>query len=220
LSERNASIKWAEQFQNYLGCVRCGSKEGLHLKEHGGSVIEPESLPLEELQRRVPEYDVWCSNCQYKFLRLRMFAMGRVANKEDAAEYARIAVYAHYSRGGMAYNAYTLSQNVQITKKELLELAKDDQCMHCKTTYTPAVMDFHHVIKPKIKTVESMPGGHWTIHQMITEMEKCVLLCANCHRMVHASDLTLSKVDENLWKLARIEPKLARLAQKTSENTV
>jgi hypothetical protein len=54
-------------------------------------------------------------------------------------------------------------------------------CTDCKNTFPPYVYDFHH-IDPTIKDagIARIMGRKW--ENIVPELNKCVLLCANCHR--------------------------------------
>lgn len=62
------------------------------------------------------------------------------------------------------------------------------KCIDCglKSEYR-GVYDFHHV-NPEEK--DSDPGSllHYSWARIVAELDKCVLLCANCHRIRHAVD--------------------------------
>lgn len=51
----------------------------------------------------------------------------------------------------------------------------------------PEVYDFHH-LDPSVK--EKDPGMlmHCSWERLQKELDKCVLLCANCHRIAHAKE--------------------------------
>lgn len=66
-----------------------------------------------------------------------------------------------------------------------------DKCLHCKNEFHPNVYDFHHknpeekeinisilMDKEKCKMTERLKQ----------ELDKCELLCSNCHRIVHILD--------------------------------
>jgi predicted HNH restriction endonuclease len=60
-------------------------------------------------------------------------------------------------------------------------------CNHCGGVFHPAVYDFHH-IDPTEKEADpgSLMGRKW--ERIKQELDKCLLLCANCHRMEHANE--------------------------------
>lgn len=56
-------------------------------------------------------------------------------------------------------------------------------CYDCGEEYPPHVMDFHHE-----EDKEGNPShflGRRTLATALVELEKCVMLCANCHRRRH-----------------------------------
>jgi 5-methylcytosine-specific restriction endonuclease McrA len=61
-------------------------------------------------------------------------------------------------------------------------------CKHCGLT-TPhlCVYDFHHVNKSE---KEADPGSllHYSWKRIQKELDKCILLCANCHRIEHEKE--------------------------------
>lgn len=59
---------------------------------------------------------------------------------------------------------------------------------------TPCSLDFHHVdINTKINTVARLRGKGSSMTAVWQEIEKCILLCANCHRKHHQSSFQPTK---------------------------
>lgn len=63
------------------------------------------------------------------------------------------------------------------------------KCSQCGGLFHPAAYDFHHIDPTEKETgiarlLQSYAIEHPKVQQ---ELEKCVLLCANCHRTLHAS---------------------------------
>lgn len=58
------------------------------------------------------------------------------------------------------------------------------QCKQCGGVFHPSVYDFHHR-NPKEKEIgiSVIKGRKWENIQ--TELDKCDLLCSNCHREIH-----------------------------------
>lgn len=69
-------------------------------------------------------------------------------------------------------------------KKIWDEFKASQKCTHCGLQH-PAVIDFHHVIRgPDKKSVNKLVAdGRFTAARK--EVEKCIPLCSNCHRMLH-----------------------------------
>lgn len=55
----------------------------------------------------------------------------------------------------------------------------------------PACLDFHHV-KNKITNISTSLATNMSWEEILQEMEKCIVLCANCHRKLHVGKLTLT----------------------------
>ena len=62
-------------------------------------------------------------------------------------------------------------------------------CVVCGENF-PAALDFHHTGE-KTANVSQVSMRSWSIDRVVAEIDKCVLLCANCHRKVHAGFLSL-----------------------------
>lgn len=59
---------------------------------------------------------------------------------------------------------------------------KDKPCMDCGVKYPPYVMDFDHIRGKKSKGISTMTQSNYSIEKILLEIEKCDLVCANCHR--------------------------------------
>lgn len=59
-------------------------------------------------------------------------------------------------------------------------------CRLCGENSSPDVLDFHH-IDPGVKkmSITSMARMRGML-SILEEIEKCVVLCSNCHRKMHA----------------------------------
>ena len=65
-------------------------------------------------------------------------------------------------------------------RKRLNEL-KSKPCHDCGQTFQPECMDFDHVRGEKLMGVGLLVAGR--IERLETEIAKCDLVCANCHRI-------------------------------------
>jgi 5-methylcytosine-specific restriction endonuclease McrA len=65
------------------------------------------------------------------------------------------------------------------------------KCQICSEG-TMCCLDFHHT-NPKSKDINpgDMVGSGWSWERMMKEIDKCIVLCANCHRKVHANIIQL-----------------------------
>lgn len=58
-------------------------------------------------------------------------------------------------------------------------------CQECPES-NPHCLDFHHY-EDKERCVSEAVSRGWAIVRLLKEMEKCFVLCANCHRKIEAS---------------------------------
>lgn len=64
---------------------------------------------------------------------------------------------------------------------------KGGKCAHCGYNKCNDAFDFHHK-DPAKKDFGIAASGHCRSWQEIqNELDKCILLCSNCHRELHAS---------------------------------
>lgn len=70
--------------------------------------------------------------------------------------------------------------------KRLLVEYKGGKCENCGLVAHAAVYDFHH-IDPNEKDFGIARKGHTrSLEKNKAEVDKCLMLCANCHRLKHA----------------------------------
>lgn len=87
-------------------------------------------------------------------------------------------------------------------KLKLIEDAKKHKpCSCCKNHYPTPCMDFHHI---KDKSFEVSHSQNRNNEEILREIKKCVLLCANCHRLKH---IKLSQKTIAQYKKEKIEYK-------------
>lgn len=58
----------------------------------------------------------------------------------------------------------------------------------------PACLDFHHAEANKESHIADMLRQHG-VGRLLREISKCVVVCANCHRKIHAGVVGLSRED-------------------------
>jgi hypothetical protein len=65
-------------------------------------------------------------------------------------------------------------------KRKLLRYLKDVPCVDCDGSFHYSQMDFDHVRGEKKKDVSRLTGA--PLSTLLAEVEKCDVVCANCHR--------------------------------------
>ena len=59
-------------------------------------------------------------------------------------------------------------------------------CAKCGYNEYPTALDFHHLDPTqKDTTVARMIANNYSLERAFTEIDKCICLCANCHRVFH-----------------------------------
>lgn len=90
----------------------------------------------------------------------------------------------HYRDNKEIYQA-RLRQKRKEAKERLSEYKKTLSCKECGEK-REACLDFHHR-DPSIKDVNISKAqtDRWTWTRLKKELDKCDVLCANCHRILH-----------------------------------
>lgn len=71
-------------------------------------------------------------------------------------------------------------------KKDAVEY-KGGKCYDCNGDFHYAVFEFHHR-DPNTKDARWIKIRQWKEERRLAELDKCDLLCANCHRMRHVKE--------------------------------
>lgn len=83
------------------------------------------------------------------------------------------------------FNNYCMAR--WIARKETIIQQFGGVCCDCKQSYHYAVFEFHH-LDPTVKEYNWIKMRQMSEDKMQTELSKCVLLCANCHRLRHVEE--------------------------------
>lgn len=158
-------------------CAECGYSRSVHALDfhHRDPAAKEFAIggfggSRQRLRTEVAKCDLLCANCH----RLRHAAEDLVRPIGPVGRYRRRAkVRAVEHMGG--------------------------RCQGCSWAGLPAVFEFHH-LDPAQKSFGITQDGiprRW--ERVVAELAKCVMLCANCHREVHAG---ARELDEGLLGLA------------------
>ncbi len=71
---------------------------------------------------------------------------------------------------------------------------KGGKCIFCGYNRCMAALDFHHLDPTQKEFGISMDGITRSWIRVQLELDKCVLVCSNCHREIHAGILQPSEV--------------------------
>lgn len=84
-------------------------------------------------------------------------------------------------------NKYYVSRRRKAIKLKAIEY-KGSKCQKCGYNRCVDAFDFHH-LDPNEKEFSPSRYGHCRSWERVKkELDKCILLCANCHRETHSKD--------------------------------
>ena len=96
-----------------------------------------------------------------------------------------------------ADRAEYLRKAVSKRRKKLKEMAREykgNKCMICDYNRCSNALDFNYKDPKKKDFGLSVRGLTRSWDKIKAEIDKCVLICANCHREIHAGIMQLPKI--------------------------
>lgn len=92
-------------------------------------------------------------------------------------------------------NCYKSSKLRGLKRKYEIILEKGGKCECCGYNKNIAALEFHH-INPEEKDyqLDLRAFSNYSLEHLRSEISKCKLLCANCHRELHNEELTLENI--------------------------
>jgi hypothetical protein len=121
---------------------------------------------------------------QYKYI---------TKNKEQYAAYSLKYYYANKEKCALRAKKWREKNKDYIKEKQKLEKRKrklgaieylGGKCGKCGESFHPSVYEFHHR-DPVNKDRDPSKMMQLSISKLYAELDKCDLLCANCHRLIH-----------------------------------
>ncbi len=63
---------------------------------------------------------------------------------------------------------------------------KGGMCSRCSYSKCMSALEFHHLFpETKVIGISVALGQGWNLEKLKSELDKCILLCSNCHRELH-----------------------------------
>lgn len=72
----------------------------------------------------------------------------------------------------------------------------ESKCSLCGYNKNTAALEFHHLDPKKKDFSLSSMDFSWSIERLRSEIDKCILVCANCHREIHNPNSNIEPVAE------------------------
>lgn len=121
-------------------------------------------LPLNEIHfaLRNKKYGIYRSDCKTCF---------------NAKQKLRYLANDSYSAGVLERTKQARKRNRMI----IVEYLKNHCCVDCGET-DGVVLEFDHVIGKKNASISKMVSDKTSVDTLMKEVEKCEVVCANCHR--------------------------------------
>jgi len=73
-------------------------------------------------------------------------------------------------------------KRISVTQNEIRQIKESSPCLDCGKKYPYYVMDFDHTNGEKEYNVSEMIGSGLSKSKIIKEINKCEIVCSNCHR--------------------------------------
>ena len=108
-------------------------------------------------------------------------------DRERQAEYQREWYLEHRSEV-----VARLRDRRKLVRRKVAILKLDTGCAVCGYSRLAAALEYHHITPAKKRFGVSNLMKMGSMGPVLDEIEKCVLLCANCHREAHAGMVEMS----------------------------
>jgi hypothetical protein len=136
----------------------------------------------------VKKYDLKSSHVQFKFLEKKEIGKERLCPKckktlPSSEFYKRRGIENSSTYCKLCTTDQTLNR-MQKLKKQMVEY-KGGSCVICGYNNYMGALEFHH-LNPKEKDFNLSHMKKYSFGEKIkNELDKCILVCSNCHREIH-----------------------------------
>lgn len=128
----------------------------------------------------------YCKKCDSHKPLNKEFWHKRKSSKDGFEFYCKACVkkttLSNYNANKESWNA-TTRKNKQLQRDRINEYKNNCSCSKCDESRN-WLLDFHH-INPNEKSFQISQGERYGWKKVKQEIEKCVVLCSNCHRDFH-----------------------------------
>lgn len=144
-------------------------------------------MPYKDKEKQKEYQRKWArekySNDENKEHRLEIRSEWRDRNRESINSYAKEWKKTDV---GLASQSKVAKNIIERNKQRLIELKSILCCSECGENRS-ACLDFHHIDRStKSYTIAHMITRKFSWEKILEEIDKCIVLCANCHRVLHA----------------------------------
>lgn len=134
--------------------------------------------------------------------------------KTGRQHWCRECFASYFKRRGNLHRAQVRANDrrrIAAARRHVLAHLDENPCVDCSESHL-VVLDFDHVLGAKVKTVGALAGEGASIRRIDDEIEKCDVVCANCHRRRTYTRARSWRVEWPATRLAHLDaPVLANL---------
>lgn len=190
--ERKVMKKWARQYEC---CINCGTTDRKHC---GLGLCELcYSRKLRKNKGQIVKYDickhkfidgqelVFCRHCQ-QWKKIECFQKG-TRRRDGLKSFCKDCENQYYRGKRSGIDSRQTERRRKRREERILQVLSDQNngCYQCGTYYDiSSVYEFHHLDSSqkeyRVAQLIGQANDRW-----LTEIEKCILVCSNCHRIIH-----------------------------------
>ncbi len=101
----------------------------------------------------------------------------------------RVFIHRNLKITTLIYSIKKSAKKRDIFYKNMLKKLKINGCSICEYNNYLDILEFHHVIpKNKLFNIRQSTMGR-SNKKLVEELNKCILLCPNCHKEMHLKEL-------------------------------
>ncbi len=122
-----------------------------------------------------------CNKCKI-FKSVDFFSRKKSGLQDRCKDCFNLYTREHYSNNKIYYKEKARTEGIEHRSKirKIINDFKSFPCKDCNKQYPPYIMDFDHVTGKKIAAISGMI--RYKKDRILKEIEKCEVVCANCHR--------------------------------------
>lgn len=118
--------------------------------------------------------DNWCAECRKSYGKDY-----RQTNPDKVTQWQETRAQSWSPEDDRKYRVLRIAE----IRAWLDEMREATPCADCGQKFPAVCMDFDHVRGVKSHTIAKMVGDGYTKAAILEELEKCELVCSNCHRI-------------------------------------
>ena len=186
-NRQEETITWFRQYKATITCMRCGENNPACLQFHHRNRAEKKrniaeyathAGSIEKLIHEINKCDVLCANCH---------SIEHWQEKENVLSIfeEQHAIQGLLQGGGKLSGLERGRMKARLAKLEFESFKRTLSCQNCGVNH-PACLEFHHRDRSeKTNAVSNLVRRYAQPEQLKREIEKCDVLCANCHAKLH-----------------------------------